>query len=64
MAVLVPYPPARPLSQQLMELLNQGGASALLQLPLPESVRRLETMLSQFPADRPLLVPPLLVDIH
>ena len=64
-AVLVPFPAPRSLSQELTDMFRmQASAWTTAWLPLPQSVRRLEAMLSQLPPDRPLLVPPLLVDIR
>jgi protease-4 len=64
-AVLVPFPAPRSLSQELADMFQmRASAWTSAWLPLPQGVRRLEAMLSQLPPDRPLLVPPLLVDIR
>jgi len=64
-AVLVPFPAPRSLGEEIADLFQmRASAWTVAWLPWPESVRRLEAMLSQLPPDQPLLVPPLLVEIR
>jgi protease-4 len=59
------FPPPRPLAEELADLVRgQAGWSAVsATLPLPESLRRLESWLLSLPARTPLLIPPLLLQI-
>ncbi|MEN8184061.1 MAG: signal peptide peptidase SppA [Myxococcota bacterium] len=60
---LVPYPPPRPLAEQIQQLL--GGSVAAQLLPaLPASLRSLAGLLQATPAGTPALVPPLLVEVR
>jgi len=73
--VLVPYPRAGGLAEELAELLRGGGSATLRAatrdllaargaLPLPEIVWQLESWLADLPMNAPLLIPPLIVDIR
>lgn len=64
-AVLVPFPAPPSFSEQLVDLMKtQARAMGAAMLPVPESVRRLEALVSQLPAGQPLLVPPMLIEIR
>ncbi len=64
-AVLVPYPPPLTFTEQLVELMQMRvRAWAWGAIPFSDSVRRLESLVSQLPAGQPLLVPPVLVEIR
>ncbi len=62
---LVPYPGPATLAEELAELL-QGRVASLVsaRLPLPDLARKLESWLLELPTGSPLLVPPVVVDIH
>ncbi len=57
------FPPPRSLAEELAELLR-GRTSISAALPLPDSLRRLESWLLSLPPRTPLLIPPLLLDVH
>jgi protease-4 len=69
---LVAFPPPPSLADQIAELVRGGvlsfpRASALAlatAAPLPDWLLRMESWLSELSLDGPLLVPPLLVDVH
>ena len=63
--VLIPYPPARSLGEQLADLL-QLRLRAMLDaaLPVPNLVRTLQGWLADLPPGTPVLVPPILVEIR
>jgi protease-4 len=63
---LVPYPTPKPLIQQLSEALDvslRARVRAALP-PLPEGVRRVTGLLRALPTGTPVLVPPVLPEIH
>jgi protease-4 len=62
---LVPYPSPRSLSEEIAAAL-EGRVAALtrVRLPIPDAMRRLESWFVEMPTEGPLLVPPMLVDIH
>jgi protease-4 len=62
---LVPYPGPLTLAEELAELL-QGRVASLVsaKLPLPDLARKLESWLLELPTGSPLLVPPVVVEIH
>jgi protease-4 len=67
--LLVTYPPAKPLAEQIAELVNARLAAPLLglvsaRLGLPQPIVTLEGWLSALPASTPLLVPPALIEIR
>ncbi|MBW2272405.1 MAG: S49 family peptidase [Deltaproteobacteria bacterium] len=73
--LLIPYPRTGGLSEQIAELLR-GDASAFSDLsarellaarrvlPLPKILWQLESWLAELPLDAPLLIPPVIVEIH
>lgn len=61
--VLVPYPPPKPLLQQLFEMLGGVAVDTLVD-PLPRSARRVVELVRALPPGAPLLVPPALVEIR
>jgi protease-4 len=60
---LAPYPPRRPLLEELRETLRGVGAQAWAS-PWPEELRRLASWLETVPVRSPALIPPLLIEIH
>lgn len=63
---LVPYPTPKPLIQQLSEALDvslRARVRAALP-PIPEGVRRVTGLLRALPTGTPVLVPPVLPEIH
>ncbi len=62
---LVVYPRPRPLAEQIGDVLQGALARAAAQaLPLPAGIARLAEWLGGLPPGRPLLVPPLWVEIR
>jgi protease-4 len=61
---LIPYPRPSSLTDQLFEALQQGRATLAPALPLPEPLDRLAALATQLPAGSPLLIPPVLIEIH
>jgi protease IV len=63
---LVPYPPPKPLAEQIAEALGQGvRAASPLGVPLPRAARGLvELAAAALPVGAPLLIPPALAEIH
>jgi protease-4 len=74
---LVVYPAARTLTEELADLFSGGFARALAAHVqeeitarlttsglVPGGLRRVESMLLGLPRDGPLLLPPVLIDIH
>ncbi|MEE8580756.1 MAG: signal peptide peptidase SppA [Myxococcota bacterium] len=72
--LLLPYPPPGGLADELRDLLEGGlarslsgalwGRAAGLRLPAPELLERLQDWWLDLPHGRPLLVPPLIMDVH
>jgi protease-4 len=62
---LTPYPTPRSLGEEIAAAL-EGRVLALtrLALPVPASMRQLESWFVDLPTGSPLLVPPMLVEIH
>ena len=67
-AFLVTYPPPKPLAEELTELLNLRIAKAAAEaIALPEAlapIAQLERWMAGLPAQTPLLVPPVAIDIR
>lgn len=62
---LLPYPPPQPLTEQIRQLLFEGASvAAATKVPLPDALRRLAAQIAELPSGTPLLVPPVLVDVH
>jgi protease-4 len=61
---LVPYPPPRPLLEQLTEAVEVRVAASQAWLPLPRELRRVAETLSALPAGAALAIPPLLPEIR
>lgn len=62
---LLPYPPPQPLVDQLRKLAFGGAlAEVSLRPQLPQSVRRLASWIADLPTGAPVLVPPVLIDVH
>lgn len=70
---LLPYPPPEPLIEQIRKVAfgsevgsEVGGelAGVAPALPLPEPLRRLAAVLADLPSGSPILVPPVVVDVH
>jgi len=62
---LIPFPEPKTFSEELAELLDARIASAVGELiPLPAAVRRIESWWTELPLGSPILVPPVLVEIH
>jgi protease-4 len=62
---LLPYPPPEPLTEQLRKLAFGGVlAEAALYGPLPDGVRHLAAWIADLPSNSPLLVPPVVIDVH
>lgn len=62
---LIPYPPPRPLAEQLVEALGvRVAAASLPELPLTRGVKGLLATLSLVPQGIPVLIPPFLAEIH
>jgi protease IV len=64
---LVPYPPPKPLAEQIAEALGQGvrAAAVPLGVPLPRAARGLvELVATAFPDGAALLIPPALAEIR
>ena len=59
-----PQPP-RSLGEEIADLLDSRVQAAVRgSLPLPDAVRRMESWLIDLPFNSPLLIPPMLVEIH
>jgi protease-4 len=63
-AVLVTYPPPKPLAEQLAALFNQATIEAAWPAPLPASLRRLVGTLAPFAEGGMVLLPPDWIVIH
>lgn len=74
---LMPYPPPEPLAAQLARLFSGGastdsglraafggGAPAAALATLPPAARRVASWLLELPTSAPLLVPPVVIDVH
>ncbi len=62
---LLPYPPPEPLIAQIRKLAFGGAlADVASPLPLPDSLRRLAAAIAELPAGSPVLVPPVVIDVH
>jgi len=62
---LLPYPPPEPLVEQIRKLAFGGVlAGAGAPLPLPDALRRIAASLAELPSGSPLLVPPVVIDVH
>jgi protease-4 len=61
---LIPYPTASTLAEQVNELLQQVAIRAAVPLPLPSLVARLGEWLVAVPDGSPVLIPPVLIEIH
>ncbi len=62
---LLPYPPPQPLLDQLRKLAFGGALAEVSVRPqLPQSVRRLASWIADLPTGAPVLVPPVLIDVH
>lgn len=62
---LLPYPPPEPLVDQIRKLAFGGAlAGGSVAVPLPEPLRRLAALLSELPSGSPVLVPPVVIDVH
>ncbi len=61
---LVPYPPPRTLTQQLLSSLGAASSRALRNLAIPDALRPLQTLLGSLPPGRPLLVAPFVIEIR
>ena len=62
---LVPYPQPMPLMEQLSEILDLRIASfARRSVPLPNAIESLRSRLMELPLGTPLLIPPIIADIH
>jgi protease-4 len=62
---LLPYPPPEPLMVQLRKVAFGGAlADAALYAPLPDGLRRIASWIAELPANSPLLVPPVVIDVR
>jgi protease-4 len=61
---LVPYPPPKPLAEQLAELLGGAALGVLPDLALPRPLSSVARLLAATPPGTPALVPPLLLEIR
>lgn len=61
---LVTYPPPRSLAQQISDALREASIAARPRLPLPGILQQLEALSDVLPEGAPLLVPPVLVEVH
>ena len=62
---LIPYPPPKPLVEQLGEIMNlRMAALTHAFIPLPGVLETLRNTLMELPIGTPLLIPPIIVDIH
>lgn len=62
---LIPYPQPKPLLQQLSEIMDlRMAAFARASVPLPRFLETLRTRLMELPVGTPLLIPPIIADIH
>jgi protease-4 len=59
---LLPYPQPKPLAEQLGEVL--GGSQLGVEVWIPSSLRKLESLLSLVPEGAPAALPPYWVEIH
>ncbi len=59
---LLPYPQPKPLAEQIGEVL--GGSQLGVQVWMPSSLRKLESILSLVPEGAPAALPPYWVEIH
>ncbi len=59
---LLPYPQPKPLAEQIGEVL--GGAQVGVQVWMPSSLRKLESILRLVPEGAPAALPPYWVEIH
>jgi protease-4 len=62
---LIPYPQARSLVEQLSDIMNLKLAMfARSSVPLPSVLETLRSRLMELPVGTPLLIPPIIADIH
>jgi protease-4 len=62
---LLPYPPPEPLAEQVRKLVFGGALTeAAAQAALPDGLRRMAAWISELPTGSPVLVPPLVLDVH
>jgi protease-4 len=59
---LLPYPQPKPLAEQLGDVL--GGSQLGVEVWMPSSLRKLESLLSLVPEGAPAVLPPYWVEIH
>jgi protease-4 len=62
---LVAFPPPQSLSEEIADILDSRIAAFMQsRIPLPDALHRLEVMLLELPLEGPLMIPPVLVEIH
>lgn len=61
---LIPYPPPKPLAQQIAEAFGTSVRADAGSLPLPSSLRQLAATLQALPSRTPLLIPPGIAEIR
>jgi len=62
---LLPYPPPEPLAEQIRKLAFGGTlAQAAIYGPIPNEVGRIAAWIADLPSNSPLLVPPIVIDVH